>query len=257
MTPSLPGRVLTAAVVTASLMIFATAAAHPAMAEPMPADSAGLDAYIQDYLIRNPEVIRDALLKLEQDEQTANTKRVLREVKDDLYGAGSPELGNPDAAVTIVEFFDYNCPYCRATYAKMKEFLKENPDTKVVLKDVASLGEHSEDVARLMIAAAKQDEDFPALHDTLMTAKGQMTEPRALSFAKKHGFDVEKIKADAASNETTDTLARTQSLANALNVNVTPLYIVGHNGIAGSPEDLIPQISEHVEAIRKSGCDVC
>lgn len=256
MPPASSPRSLAAAVVLAGLALQA-ATAQTASAEPMPADSAGLDAYIQDYLMRNPEVIRDALLKLEQDEQTANTKRVLREHKDALYAAGSPEIGNPDATVTIVEFFDYNCPYCRTTYAEMKNFLKDNPDTKVVLKDVASLGEHSEDVARVVIAAARQDGNFAALHDALMTQKGQMTEPRALSIAKNLGYDIERIKKDAASEETAETLARTQSLATALNVNVTPLYIVGHNGVAGAPEDLIPQITGHAEAIRKSGCDVC
>lgn len=243
----------------AALLILASAAllqTGPVRAEAMPSDRAGLDAHIRDYLMQNPEVIRDALLKLEQDEQVENTKRVLREHKGELYGAGSPELGNPSAPVTIVEFFDYNCPYCRATYLKLKEFLKENPDTKIVLKDVASLGEHSEAVARIAIAAAKQ-ENFAAFHDALMTGKGQMTEPRALSIAKDLGFDVEKIKADAKSEETANTLARTQSLATALNVNVTPLYIVGHNGVAGAPDDLLPQIVQHVESIRKSGCDVC
>lgn len=255
-TASAPAR--TAALAVASFVALGMATTAPASAtDEIPKDRAGLEAFVRDYLMENPQVIRDALFKLEEDEQLANTKRVLREHKDELYAAGSPEIGNPDATVTIVEFFDYNCPYCRATYAKMKEFLKTNPDTKVVLKDVASLGEHSEAVARLVIAAAKQKRDFPALHDALMTAKGQMTEPRALSIAQQLGYDIEEMKKVAATNETAATLTRTQDLATALNVNVTPLYVVGHNGVAGAPEDLLPQITELADGIRKSGCDVC
>lgn len=222
----------------------------------MPSDRNALDAYLRDYIMNNPKVLRDALLKLENDEQTENTKRVLSGVKDDLYRGGSPEIGNPDAKVRIVEFYDYNCPYCRATYPKLKDFLKDNPDTKIVLKDVASLGKESEAIARIVIAATKQGR-FDRLHDALMTQKGQLTSERALGIAQKLGFDVERLKADAKSSETGETLTRAQDLANRLNVTATPLYIVGHHGIAGAPEDFVEQLTQHIEQIRKSGCDVC
>ena len=244
------------AVVLAGLLALDPTTLRSASAEPLPSDRAGLDAHIRDFLMNNPEVVRDALLKLEQDEQVANTKRVLSEHKDALYAAGSPEIGNPDAKVTIVEFSDYNCPYCRATYPQLKSFLKDNPDTKMVLKNVASFGKDSEVVARIVIAAAKQG-NFEALHDALMTQKGQVTEERALEVAKDLGFDIERIKTDAAAEETAATLAATQNLANQLSVNVTPLYIIGHQGVAGAPDDLLAQLSAHAESIRKNGCEVC
>jgi protein-disulfide isomerase len=223
----------------------------------MPKDRAALDAYLRDYVLKNPQVVREALLKLEKEEEVANTKRVLIGFKDDLYNAGSPEIGPADAKVTIVEFYDYNCPYCRATYQQLKTFLKDNPDAKVVLKDVASLGKESEAVARIAIAARSQGGDFEALHDTLMTQKGQVTEARALDIAAKLAFDVERLKKDAKSSTTGDALTRTQDLANRLNVTATPLYIIGHVGIAGAPDDLIEQIKKQAEEIKKSGCEVC
>lgn len=223
----------------------------------MPKDRAGFDAYLRDYILNNPQVVREALLKLEKEEEVANTKRILTGFKDDLYNAGSPEIGPADAKVTIVEFYDYNCPYCRATYQQLKAFIKENPDTKVVLKDVASLGKESEAVARIVIAAKAQGGNFDALHDTLMTQKGQVTEARALDIAAKLGFDVERLKKDAKSSTTGDTLSRTQDLANRLNVTATPLYIIGHVGIAGAPDDLVEQIEKQAEEIRRAGCDVC
>lgn len=248
--------VRTLAVLFAGILALDPTTLRSASAEPIPADRAGLDTYIRDYLMSNPEVVRDALLKLEQDEQVANTKRALLEHKDALYAAGSPEIGNPDAKVTIVEFSDYNCPYCRATYPELKSFLKDNPDTKMVLKNVASFGKDSEAVAHIVIAAAKQG-NFEALHDALMTQKGQVTAERALEAAKKLGFDIERIKKDAESAETAGTLAATQNLANQLSVNVTPLYIVGHQGVAGAPDDLLAQLSAHAESVRKNGCEVC
>ena len=163
-----------------------------AVAEPIPTDRAGLDAYIHDYIMKNPQVLRDALLKLDAETQTANAKRVLSALKDEIYGAGSPEIGDPKAKVTIVEFYDYNCPYCRATYPQIKAFLKANPDTKIVLKDIASLGKESEGVSRIVIAAAKQGK-FEALHDALMTEKGQMTDSRAIEIATKLGYDIERL----------------------------------------------------------------
>ena len=112
-------------------------------------------------------------------------------------------------------------------------------------------------VARIVIAARSQGGDFEALHDTLMTQKGQLTEARALDIAAKLAFDVERLKKDAKSSTTGDALTRTQDLANRLNVTATPLYIIGHVGIAGAPDDLIEQIKKQVEEIRKSGSEVC
>lgn len=240
----------------AGILAFSPAGAKLAFSDTMPSDREALDAYIRDYIMNNPKILRDALLKLEHDEQTENTKSVLRGVKDELYHAGSPEIGNPDARVTIVEFYDYNCPYCRATHPELKEFLKRNPDTKLVFKDVAGLGKESEAVARIVIAATKQRK-FEPLHDALMTQKGKVTGERALDIAKTLGLDVERLKEDAKSPETGETLTRAQNLANRLNVTATPFYIVGHQGIAGAPEDLVEQLTQHVEAIRETGCDVC
>lgn len=242
--------------VAAATLGLGLAGAAVAASDAMPSDRAALDAYIRDYLMSNPEVVRDALLKLEADEQTANAKLVLRALKGDLYDAGSPEIGNPDAKVAIVEFYDYNCSYCRATYPQLKAYLAANPDTKLVLKDIASLGKESEGVARVVIAAAKQG-NFAALHDALMTQKGQMTEARALEIAAKLGFDIERIKKEARSSETGDALTRAQDLADRLNVPATPLYIVGHKGISGAPDDLVAQLTEGADEVRKSGCDVC
>lgn len=227
-----------------------------AAADPMPKDTAELDAYLHDYIMKNPGVVRDALAKLESDEQSEQTKTALLGFKDEIYHAGSPEIGSKDAKVTIVEFYDYNCPYCRSSYPKLKAFLKANPDTKLLLKDTTSFGKDSEAVGRIAFASLDQGK-FAELHDALMTQKGPLNEARALAIAKTLGIDIERLKADAASTKVIDALKQAQDLANRLNVSTTPLYIIGHFGIAGLPDDFETQLAAHVAEIRKSGCAAC
>jgi len=255
MTPHAALKVLASALIAGSL---AFAAPNPSRAEDgaLPTDRAGLDAYIRAYILKNPDVVRESLLTLERQEEAARTKRILGGFKSDIYEAGSPEIGDPNAKVTIVEFYDYNCPYCRASYPALKAFLKANPDTKLLLKDVASFGKDSEAAARVALAAARQGK-FEALHDALMMRKGQIGEAQALDTAAKLGLDIERLKKDAHSPDTGEALTRTQDLANRLNVTTTPLFVVGYNGIAGAPDDLASQLATHVDEVRASGCDVC
>jgi protein-disulfide isomerase len=227
-----------------------------AESEPLPKDRAELDAYLREYIMSHPDVVRDALLKLDQSEQAENTKKVLGSFKEQLYRAGSPEIGSTNAKVKIVEFYDYNCPYCRSAYTKLSAYLKANPDTALVLKDVASFGPDSEAVARIAIAA-KQQGKFEALNDALMTMKGKATEARALELAEKLGLDTAKLKADAKSQVVSDQIAANRTLADRLNVTTTPLMIIGHNGISGAPDDLESQLGNYGAEVRKAGCDVC
>lgn len=251
-------RTLTMAAIAFLAGAFVTSPMHAAetAGEPLPKDRAALDAHIRDFILKNPEVVRDALLSLERAEQSKQTKQVLSGLKGELYGAGSPEIGNPSGTVKIVEFFDYNCSYCRAVYPKLKAFLAANPDTTLVLKDVASFGADSEAVARIALASKLQGK-FAPLNDALMMQKGKLTASRALDLASKLGLDIKKLKDDAQAAKTTELLTRTRELADRVNANMTPLFIIGHNGISGVPDDLDAQLSAYVGEIRKSGCEVC
>jgi len=252
--PSIKPLYLAAAMLSTALVPGALHAEDPGDA--LPKDRAGFDALIRDYIMKNPQVLREALLKLDQDEQVENTKRILRSYKNDLYAAGSPEIGAKGAKVKIVEFYDYNCQYCRASFPKVRAFLKANPDVTLVMKDVASFGPDSEAVARIALAAHQQGK-FEPLNDALLALKGKATEARALEVAEKLGLDVAKLKKDAQSADTAEEMKRTRSLADSLNANITPLFVIGHNGISGAPEDLEAQLGEAIGQIRKSGCDVC
>lgn len=252
----LPRSMLFMVALLAGIVATSPTFAADAPSDPMPKDRAALDAYLRDFIMRNPHLLRESLAKLDQEEQIDNAKRVLRGLKGDLYGAGSPEIGARNATAKIVVFYDYNCSYCRAASPTLAAFLKANPDTALVLKDVASFGADSEAVARIALAANLQGK-FEPLHEALMAQKGKSTEARALELAAKIGLDVGRLKKDAASPAVSDLLKRNRDLANRLNASMTPFFIVAYNGISGAPEDLAKQLGEYVGEVRKSGCDVC
>ena len=237
-------------------LIMISCLSNIAIAQDKLAVNPALDAAIHDYIMRHPQVIREALEKAALDEQVERTKRILREQSDAIYRSGSPTMGRADAKVSIVEFFDYNCPYCRKSHPLVHEFVADNPDVRIVLKDIANLGKESEAISRLVIAARRQGK-FEPLHEALMGRQGRTTEIMALDAARKIGIDIEILKRDAASPETARVLAATRELASSLSVEGTPLFIIGHNGIAGTPDNWMGQLAKFVTEIRKSGCDVC
>ena len=244
----------------AALLALAIGHLSPAVSQDKTAEPAipesQLDASIRNFIMRNPQVIKDALANASATEELERTKRILREKSDALYRSDSPTLGAPDAKISIIEFFDYNCPYCRKSYPALKQFISLNPNVRIVLKDIANLGKESEAVARLATAARRQNK-FQPFHDALMERQGRTTESAAFELARKLGMDIDLLRKDAASAATAKTLEMTRSLAGGLTVEGTPLFIIGHSGIAGAPDDLVAQITKFVEQIRKSGCDVC
>lgn len=238
----------------AALMILA--AALSAQPGAQASDNKALETAIHDYIMTHPEVIQESLTKAHRSNQLLQTKRILREQRDAIYHAGSPTLGAADAKVSIVTFYDYNCPYCRMSYAEIRDFVRKHADSRIVLKDIAYLSKESEDVAKIIIAAAKQGKVLP-LHDALMSRKGRNTEAVALQLAGKLGFDVERLKKEAASSATAAALQESRELATTLSIDATPIVIIGHNAIAGVPPDLTAQLDTLADQIRKSGCDVC
>lgn len=211
---------------------------------------------IRDFIMRNPKIIRESLANGEIAEQAERTKVILREQRDAIYRSGSPTLGAVAAKISIVEFFNYNCPYCRKTHPLLMQFLEANPDVQIVLKDIGSQGKATEGISKLAIAARNQGK-FAPFHEALMRRQGLITEAVAIEIARKLGLDLDRLKKDAAAPETLREVENITDLAARLSVEGTPLFIIGHNGIAGAPDDWLAQLEKFVGAVRKSGCDVC
>jgi protein-disulfide isomerase len=200
-----------------------------------------IEAIIKDYLIKNPEILRDVASALEKQQAEADAAKGRKAVKEHAAALfNSPHqvvLGNPRGDVTMVEFFDYNCGYCKRALSDMLELLKSDPKLRVVLKEFPVLGEGSVQAAHVAAAAHLQDKSgkkYLEFHRKLLTSRGQVTKTQALAAAKEAGFDIAKIERDSTSPEVRKALEESFMLADALGLNGTPSYVIGSNVIIGA-----------------------
>ncbi|HMA55462.1 MAG TPA: DsbA family protein, partial [Pseudolabrys sp.] len=146
-------------------------------------------------------------------------------------------LGNPDGNVTFVEFFDYNCGYCKRAMDDMLTLLKDDPKLKVVLKEFPVLGPGSVEAAQVAVAVRMQDKTgkkYLEFHRKLLGGRGQADKARALAVAKEIGLDMARLDKDIGSPEVKVTLQESFKLAEALGLNGTPSYVIGENVVVGA-----------------------
>jgi protein-disulfide isomerase len=145
-------------------------------------------------------------------------------------------LGNPDGDVTLVEFFDYNCGFCKRALPDMLALIKDDPKLKIVLKEFPILGPGSLDAARVAVAVRMQDggQKYLAFHQELFNDPGPASREKALTAAKNQGLDMTRLEHDMASAEVTDTLAEDMKLASAVNITGTPGYVIGKDVVLGA-----------------------
>ena len=210
------------------------------VAPPMSTDPAELDPFeqrVREYLLSNPEVIMEALQLLQERQRAAeaeNLKRRLAERRAEiLHDPAAPVGGNPDGDVTLVEFFDYNCPYCRRVAPSVAELVETDPDLRVVYKEYPILGPGSQFAARAALASAKQGK-YASFHHALMEADGQVTEQTVIEVARTVGLDIERLRADMEDPAIQEAIARNLQLANALGITGTPSFIIGQELVPGA-----------------------
>jgi len=186
--------------------------------------------FIRDYLIANPEVIRDAIDELQRkqavEEQSAQVAAI-SDNRDLLFS--SPRqvvMGNPDGDVTLIEFFDYNCGYCRRAMADMQQLMADDPNLKVVLKEFPVLGEGSMEASQVSIAVRiLAPEKAGEFHDALLAQSGQVNADVALAVAEELGLDRAKLEETMTTDEVRDTIAEAYALAQSLSLTGTPSYV--------------------------------
>jgi protein-disulfide isomerase len=198
-----------------------------------------IEGVIRNYLIANPEIIRDAINELQRKEdeaaRVAQTKVITDSATTLFDSANEVVLGNPKGDTTLVEFFDYNCAYCRRAHADMKKLIADDPNLRVVLKEFPILGDGS--VAAAQIAAAVlliAPDKYPAFHDALITEKGQVDGNKALAVATDLGLDPEALKAKANSDEVKANLNEVRELAQKLDLTGTPSYVTKLKVVVGA-----------------------
>ncbi len=237
--------VLSAALATSTAL--AVVAAGPLSAgaqESAPLDPAALDPaqaeavreLVRDYLIENPDVIVEALQIYEQRQQAAEAERrqaALVAQRGALNeDPSSPVLGNPEGDVTVVEFFDYRCPYCKSIATAMRELVAEDPNVRLVMKEFPILSQESVDAARAALAAERQGlyEEF---HFALMERGGSMSEPEVMAVAESVGLDLERLRADMQAPEIEEALRRNYAVGDAVGITGTPAMVIGNTVVPG------------------------
>ena len=219
-----------------------------------------LGKIIKEYLIANPEIFLEAQSALEtkmEKEQSEKLKVAIAENAREIYRDPKADIaGNPNGDITVVEFFDYNCGYCKRGLQELIKLVDGDPNVRVVFKELPILSKGSEEASRVAIAAGRQGKYWD-IHKAMLEAKGQMNEANALAIATKLGLDIEKLKKDMASPEVEEEIKKSEALAKKMGVNGTPHFLVGDRAIPGAPEDLHDQLANHVKDLRKSGCSYC
>lgn len=240
-----------------SIACAAMLTATPAMADPLDLDAmtaedrAAFRAEMRAYLLENPEVIMEAIQILEQRrqvaEQQADRDIVLAQAQA-LYEDGfSYVAGNPDGDVTVVEFLDYRCGFCKRAHPMVEELLDRDPNVRLIVKEFPILGPDSVTAGKMAMAALEMDKTkYSDLHDQMMTYRGNLTEQVAYRLAAELGYDVAELKSRAGSEQIDDQLQQTYQLAQALGVQGTPAFIVGTEVIRGflPIEDMLAAVEE-------------
>jgi len=167
-------------------------------------------------------------------EQLYLESQLINNYSDDLYfNENDFVIGNEDAEVTVVEFFDYNCGYCERALADLIKLIDSNPNIKVVLKEYPILNDNSYDLAKLSLSAGLQGKYFE-FHSILLSTKGTVSYDQALKIAADIGLDIIKLEDDFKSQEVNDIIANTKVLGYSLAVSGTPAYFVGDIKLAGA-----------------------
>jgi protein-disulfide isomerase len=247
----------------------ATAVAASATPAPAPTPAATdfsgeqrkeIEKIVKNYLITNPEIFLEAQTALEakmEKEQAEKLKVAIAENAKEIYRDPQADLaGNANGDITVVEFFDYNCGYCKRGLHDVIKLVESDPKVRVVFKELPILSKGSEEASRVAIASGKQGKYWD-VHKAMLEAKGVMNEANALAIATKLGLDIDKLKKDMASPEVEAEIKKSEALAKKMGVNGTPHFLVGDRAIPGAPEDLYDQLSKHVTELRKSGCSYC
>jgi len=229
-------------IVSALFALAVFGAAKPASADSFSnAQRSDIEAIVRNYLVTHPEVLEEAMTELSKRQTAAEAQKheaAITQHADAIFN--SPRqvvLGNKDGDVTFVEFFDYNCGYCKRAMVDMLDLLKNDPKLKVVLKEFPVLSQGSIEAAQVAVAVRMQDptgKKYLDFHQRLLGSRGPADKAHALAAAKEAGLDMAKIEKDMSSPEVRATLEENLKLADAMGMNGTPSYVIGKEILIGA-----------------------
>lgn len=215
---------------------------------------------VKDYLLKHPELLSDVQNALDakmEKEQAEKLKTFMAGNGKDIYRSPDASFaGDPKGDITVVEFFDYNCGYCKRGMPEVQKLIQVDPHVRVVFKELPILSKGSEETARVALATKRQGK-YWEFHQAMLASKGLANEASAMKVAEGLGLDMDKLKADYNSDAVKDELEKSRSLARKMGINGTPHFLVGDKSIPGAPDDLHDQLQSLVTDFRKAGCGYC
>lgn len=251
---------------TRRFRLLTAAAALLAVSLPAAADSSFTDAQkaeigqiLRDYLVANPEVlleVSDALKAKQQETESKQREDALTANADAIFRSPHDHVaGNPKGDVTLVEFFDYNCGWCKKGFPEVVDLIGQDKNLRVVLKEFPIFGGDSDYAAKAALAANKQGK-YWELHTALFSHEGKVTKEFVDEAARELGLDLAKLKADMESPEVAQVIADNQALAQSLAINGTPAFIIDTHVTPGYLP--APELLASIQQVRESGgCKLC
>jgi protein-disulfide isomerase len=250
-------RFIAAAILAAS---FATAAA----AQQQPFSEAQRNAIrqiIKDYLIANPEVIQEAMVELERRQKEGERQarqKIIEDRNGPLFSTKAAAVyGNAAGDVTIIEFFDYNCGFCKRSHADIQKLLGEDKGVRLISRDFPVLGPGSVEAATVAVALMEQfkGDKMWQFHSRLLSARGQANQKAALDAAKDLGADMARLQRDMAKPEIRLAIEENVQVADALGLTGTPSYVIGDDVVVGAVG--LEELKGRVANVRKCGKAAC
>src|SRR6195952_2997223 len=200
-----------------------------------------IEKIVRDYLLSHPEVLEEVSAELSKRQTAAEAEKhepaVTKNAQAIFSSPRGVTIGNKDGDVTFVEFFDYNCGYCKRAMTDMLDLMKSDSKLKVVLKEFPVLGPGSVEAAQVAVAAHMQDpggKKYLDFHQKLLGGRGQADKAHAMAAAKDAGFDMARMEKDLTNPEVRETLAENFKLAEDMGMNGTPSYVIGKQIVVGA-----------------------
>jgi protein-disulfide isomerase len=222
-------------------------------------DPAVLNPMIESYLMSDPKLLQRLSVALEESirvEDEAKAQVAINDKRDAIYnGPGQVVLGNPEGDVTLVEFFDYNCGYCRSALPDLATLLAEDPNLKVILKEFPILSNESIDAARVAVLVGEADVDYWAFHEALFSSRGKVDKAVALEAASALGLSPVNLELQMGEPRVAKTIQTSYEIAQALGISGTPTYIIGNEIIPGAIG--VDELRSRIANMRECGATAC
>ena len=220
-------------------------------------DQHRLERTIRDYLTNNPQILVEMATELDKRQAIEDASQQTKAISDNadaiFRSPVSHVAGNPNGDVSVVEFFDYNCPYCRRAVHDVVKLINDDGKVRLVLKELPILSDDSVAAAKLALASNKQGKYFE-MHQKLLSEPGKADKEKALRIATDLGLDTDQLQKDAEDPDIKKALNEAKDLAQKLSLKGTPLFLIGDRVISGAPDDLFEQLEAKVAEVRQNGC---